>query len=135
MLGYFFLTQMLGSACWVILLGCFYIFTQVLGYIFFNLNAGFNLLGHFIGLFLICITHVLGSFSVTKLLGYFFSTQPLVWACLEWNNPAAELQSECGLFESSTGERSSQCRRIGALLQRNKGLYTFNFIYKVFAVL
>ncbi len=38
----FFLTQMLGSACWVI----FYIFTQVL--FLFNPNAGFSLLGHFI---------------------------------------------------------------------------------------
>ncbi len=44
-----FLTQMLGSACWVILFGyIFYNFMQVLGYLF-NPNAGFSLLGHFIG--------------------------------------------------------------------------------------
>ncbi len=34
-------------------------------------NAGFSLLSHFIGLFLIIFTQVLGSFSVTKLLGNF----------------------------------------------------------------
>ncbi len=37
--------------------------------IFFYPNAGFSLLSHFIGLFLIIFTQVLGSFSVTKLLG------------------------------------------------------------------
>ncbi len=94
--GLFFLTQMLGSACWVILLGCFYIFTQVLGYIFFNLNAGFNLLGHFIGLFLICITHVLGSFSVTKLLGYFFLPN-------RWFEPVSNETTQLLSYSQSAG--------------------------------
>ncbi len=44
--GLFFLTQMLGSACWVILLGYF---LPRCCFLFFNPNAGFSLLGHFIG--------------------------------------------------------------------------------------
>ncbi len=59
--------QPVGSFYWVVL---FYIFTQVLGNCF-NLNAGFSLLGNFIGLFVIFFTQVLGSFSVTKVLGHF----------------------------------------------------------------
>ncbi len=75
------------------------IYSKILGHLF-NPDAGFSLLGHFIGLFcniftqvlglfftqmldsacwvilllffFICFTQVLGSFSVTKLLGYFF---------------------------------------------------------------
>ncbi len=49
-------------------------------WVIFYPNAGFSLLGHFIGLFLIIFTQVLGRFSVTKLLGnfnaVFFPTQP-----------------------------------------------------------
>lgn len=56
--GLFFLTQMLGSACWVFFIGLFFIIcTHVLGnsekcfflIYFFNPNAGFSLLANCIG--------------------------------------------------------------------------------------
>ncbi len=46
-------------------------YSKILGHLF-NPDAGFSLLGHFIGLFCNIFTQVLGSFSVTKLLDYFF---------------------------------------------------------------
>ncbi len=48
------------------------------------------------------------------------------------NNAAAE---STGFFKS-TGESGSQRRRrrFGSLFRGNKGLYTFNLIYKVFNV-
>ncbi len=63
------------SKCWVKPVGSLYwvvfnIFTQMLGN-FFNPNAWFNLLGHLLGYLKIKCTQVLGSCSVTKLLGYF----------------------------------------------------------------
>ncbi len=50
------------------------------------------------------------------------------------NNPAAELQTEHGLFKCPGESGSQRRRRFGAVFQGNKGLYTFYLIYKVFNV-
>ncbi len=96
-------------------------------YIYILKNAGFSLLGHFIGLFFISLPRC----WVILNLGYFFLPN-------RWFDPVSgetsQQRSWCeqGLFKS-TGESGSQrcCWRFSALFRGNKGLYTFYFIYKV----
>ncbi len=132
--GLFFLPK-----CWVQLVGSFYwvvfnIFTQVLLGYFFNPNAGFSLLGHFIGLFFIFLPRCWVVFLYLSCwvifnTGLFFSTQT---AGLSLSDETTQLlsYSQSTGFLRPTRESGSQChqRRFGALLQRNKGLYTFYFI-------
>ncbi len=117
---------MLGSACWVILLGYFLYFYP----------------GD--GLFIYFLTQMLGSVYWVILLGYFLYFYPgagsfLTLGYYRWvelvSDETAQLLSY-SQSTGSTGESGSQRRRhqFGALFPGNKGLYTFYFIYKVFNV-
>ncbi len=79
---------------------------------------------------------MLGSFSVTKLLGPFLTLGSFFFPVeLVSDEVNAAVTVTARAFCVIYRRERSQRHRFGALLQLNKCLYTFDFIYKVFTVL